>query len=145
MALPTIQLYEAWGLGIILLYPSRVLYTNQVGGHNCLQLTAQGVYVPMFDEIKGLEQEKKLYKHFTGSKWVGGCGNGIDEETANFIDSILSESYYTKYLTVDRTKLDDCVEAWIHVNIDTDLMGLTSPAIRNFDSLEAILTWANSD
>lgn len=145
MSKPVVRLWNAWGLGIIILHPSGVLYSNQVGGYSCMQPEVEGVYIPLFDEVRGSGQENKLYKYFTGSKWGDYCANGIDVETADFIDSILAESYYTKYLTVNRDMLTTCYEAWIYVAISLEQKLEDSPLFWNFRGKQAILTWSNSD
>lgn len=168
---PLIQLYDSAGIGLIIKHPSGVRYTNQVGGTACLQWEAEGVYVPLYSEI--IPQAHMLRDHFTGHKWKGACSNGIDDETADLIDEILWKNIITRFIKVDRTKLDDCVEAWIHVNIsappekpvvnydedsgtgiapdgdtvhdkDHPMPVLLYP-IFGFGESQGILTWENSD
>jgi hypothetical protein len=115
MTKPVIRLYDSTSLGLIVHYPSGVLYTNQVGGTNCLQPQTEGVYVPLFDEV--VNQEQQLYDYFVGPKWYGCCANGIDSETADAIDAILHARYITMFLSVDRSKLGESCEAWVYVTI----------------------------
>ena len=145
MEKPVVRLWNSWGLGIIIPYPSGVLYNAQVGGTSCLQLHVEGVYVPLLDELKGNEQEDKLLQFFTGDKWWGACSNGIDEATADFIDVVLAESYNTRFLKVNRGKLKESCEAWIHVTRFPESAPEPFHTILGFQTNEAILTWANSD
>ena len=93
-------------------------WVHQAGGYACHQMTASGT----LKEIRG--DEKELYNFFTGDKYGGWCSDGIDSETADFIESVVSG------FTVDRDKLSDCEEAWI--------LGFV-------DSSPAVLIWGNSD
>ncbi len=111
-----VELYESLGLGLIFHCESGVIFTSQVGGYSCWQLAEEGIYIPLDDEVQKLD--KKLHDHFTGSKWKGWCCHGIDEETADFIDDLLQSSILTKMLTVDRTRLDQSMEAMIYVKVD---------------------------
>lgn len=171
---PTIRLWDSKGLGLIILMPSGVNYTNQVGGHCCLQPQAEGVFIPLLNEV--VNQEEMLYNYFVGSKWHGWCSDNIDDETADFIDNVLSLSTCTKILKVDRTKYSESCEAWIYVDIEnqpdeplscywgSDDIGYTvsgkkvhksdynnllmSPemfTLYGFGKSKGILTWANSD
>jgi uncharacterized protein DUF6210 len=149
---PVIRLYESWGLGVIVEHPSGVLYSNQVGGHSVLQPVVEGVFVPLFDEIKGEDQERQLQDFFTGEKWMGICDRDIDGETADFIDTVLSQSIITDDIRVDRSKLAKSCEAWVYVaigeHIDPDLkesLRYQLSSLIGFHGKSAILTWANSD
>jgi|GEM_PF-608699 len=112
---PLIQLYDSVGIGVIIKHPSGVRYGNQVGGVAVLQWEAEGVYVPLYSDI--IPQERMLHDHFAGHKWKSNCFNGIDTETADFVDEVLQANITTRFIKVDRTKLDESVEAWIHVTI----------------------------
>jgi len=112
---PLVQLYDAGGPGLIVLFPSGVLYSNQVGGYSCLQSEAEGIYVPLVDEV--VNQEEQLYTYFTGPKLLGGCANGIDAEDADAIDTILHARLLTEFISVDRSKLGWSCEAWVYVKI----------------------------
>ena len=138
---PTVYLWHSKGLGVILLYESGVYYSNQTGGYACLHPAAEGVYVPLNNAA--VDQETQLFAYFTGSKWAGWCNEGIDQETADYIDSVLAKSPYTRMLKVNRDRLEDSHEAWIYVKV-----------VRNADDAEiicelgaraGILTWENSD
>ena len=152
MSKPIIRLYASWGLGLIIEYPSGVMYSNQVGGFSCLHPELEGVFIPLFDELKGEHQETQLLNFFTGNKWMGNCARGIDAETADFVDEVLIQSVATDVLRVDRQKLAQSCEAWVHVkigeHIDTDLRNTTQyklSSLSSFYGKKGVLTWANSD
>lgn len=138
---PEITLFETQEVGLIILYPSGVYYSNQAGGYACLQPFEEGFYAPLHNSAFQLEDE--LNKYFTGKKWQGWCYQEIDDEDADFIDKLLEKSYTTKFLKVDRTKLKKSFEAWIYVN--GTLPNEEYPIISGFESFEGVLVWENSD
>lgn len=107
---------EVWA---ILLGPGET-YEQQCGGYSCRQESAQGHLVNMGDA----QAENRLYKFFTGALWSGWCDDGIDEETAKHIEQVVPR------FSVNRNKLVDSCEAWIH--------GFA-------EGKPAILVWENSD
>lgn len=90
---------------MIILFPSGVIYSNQVGGTSCLQPKAEGVYVPLVSEL--INQEKLLLEYFTGPKWGGSCSSGIDDKDADAIDHILSLYIPTSFIKVNRHRLNE--------------------------------------
>ena len=80
---PIVRLWDSPSMGLIVLYPSGVICTNQTGGHSCLQPKEEGVFVPLhYETMPGeLEQATALADYFYGPKWLGWCTSGIDEET----------------------------------------------------------------
>ncbi len=108
----------------------------------CLLTTEiEEVFVPMFDEIKGEEQELKLSKHFTGSKWEGNCNNGIDMKPLDFIDDSIKSIFLYKQVKVKKENFRS------HVNL-----GFTSKFLlqrkmmlicKNFTDLKELGKWKN--
>jgi hypothetical protein len=140
---PLIQLFYVGGVGLILPWDTGVLYSNQTGGHGCLHPEVEGLYVPLFSE--GAKIEKAFEAFFTGPKWQGWCSEGIDTETADFIDAVLEKEERTKGKKDNRKYLEDSHEAWIHVTLpDSGVVPEFSP-IKGFRSMDAILTWSNID
>lgn len=147
---PLVCLYGSFGL--ILKIPTDISFYNQTGGYSNYQAHQEGVFVPFGDVNE--EFETALYDYFfTDKKYGGTCDNGIDEEDAEIIDSILSRHRFPQ-LKVDRKKLALSHEAWVHIVID----GLNNRYQRNptqhdsnllpaynFLCDRAILTWSNSD
>jgi len=135
----TVFLYELNSLALIVPASTKIVYRNQTGGHACLQSELEGYLVPFAGEVR--EKCGRLLSHFTGPKWGGWCSERIDEETADEIDSVLAEMPGRDQITVDRTKLHQSCEAWVHVRIIGPLLALVEHAALS----EAILTWPNSD
>jgi hypothetical protein len=159
--MPLIDLMYAGGPGLIILCDSGIMYTAQTCGVNCLHPSAEGVYLPLCDELSDLETQ--LTDFFVD---LAGAAHGIDEKDADFIDALLAESYHTRFICVDRERLRDSHEAWLYVRfprsparypddpgveyreawIDPDSPYQQSLALFwGFESTHGILTWNNSD
>jgi Family of unknown function (DUF6210) len=131
------------GLGLIILQPSGVFYTHETGGYACRHSQEQGVFVPIHRGPDD-DQESLLIDYFTGPKWGGWCDEGIDEETAKYVDHVLSLGPETDCLTVDRTRLADSMEAWIYVDVHEPA---EDPVARfyGFGECKGVFIWGNSD
>ncbi|MCA9882794.1 MAG: hypothetical protein H6670_00310 [Anaerolineaceae bacterium] len=167
---PLVILYDSCGLGLIIKYPSGVLYSNQAGGYACMQPAEEGIYVPLSND--GFNLDQIFYKYFTGPKWMGGCANGIDDETADFIDEQLKTYLPASIIRVDRDRMKDSYEAWVYVRIaiqpderpaySITFEGSFTKSDKRFNSeaydidpsaylfygfgaCEGVLTWFNSD
>ena len=125
------------GVGLIIPWPTGVIYQGQVGGHYCLPFREEGVFVPL--ETERIEESKQLQEYFTGPKWRGWCGEGIDEETAAFVDRTLARLRLDGFIKVDRSRLKESVEAWVYVDVPED------PYLDGLTPCKAVLTWPNSD
>lgn len=143
MEKPLIQLFCFEGIGVIVSCQSGVRYSNQTGGYACLFPEIEGVFAPLTNLV--FNQREKLNKFFTGTKWGGYCYKGIDEETADFIDSVLIESPQTEILRVDREKLRESHEAWIYVLILEGRGDIDLQEVYGFAVGHGVLTWLNSD
>lgn len=147
-----IELWEHVGLGLIIDWPSGVSISNQTGGTSCLAPEAEGVFVPLRNdctekERKLVSPENELYKYFVGHKYSGtGATNGIDEEDAKEIESILSKTKIFPNIKVDRKMLSQSHEAWIYVLIGDD-EPCDPPLFFGFGPYprSGVLTWQNSD
>jgi len=140
---PLIQLWGSPRLGLIILRPSGVYYSNQTGGYACKHPLAEGVFFPVPAGETGLEQ--KLSEYFTGPKWSGWCCDGIDEETATVVDGLLADCEATKGIKVDRSRWSDSHEAWVYVDFANLPETEWGTEISGFGASKAVLTWENSD
>lgn len=160
-------LFDVESIGLALIVPAAtgIAYANQTGGYLCTQSSQEGFLLLIDSEFP-----YEIGSYFTGDKWGGWCSGGIDEETADWVDNVLSQMPVAqpttvhraawlddgagaaldqglaqidvlKHLRVDRTKLHDSHEAWLHVQIQGGL----PPLVPGTDPLPAILTWENSD
>src|SRR3972149_4784308 len=85
----------------IVLDEDGVEWTQQCGGYACHQNKGIGYLVWLNGE------DESLTKYFTGPKWGGWCCDGIDNETADFVESVVPD------FKVDRTRMSESCEAWI--------------------------------
>lgn len=124
-------------LGLIVKAATNVLYTNQTGGFTCLHPEVEGFLVPLRTRF-GLREMDAL------ESACSGCDDGIDPETANELDSVLARMDL-KGIRVDRAKLAESWESWIHVEVSGELSYRVPLEGARADLLEAVLTWPNSD
>lgn len=149
---PKVTLFEHAGLGLIIEYPSGVAYSNQTGGTSCSAPILEGVFVPLRNDYampsrELLSPEHALISYFDGPKWRGtGATQGIDADDADFIERVLSEHRLSHCITVDRTRLGDSHEAWIHVTVTAE-EGTVASVFRGFHPYprRGVLTWSNTD
>lgn len=104
----------------------------------------EGFYLPLVEADSHIITS--LDQHFFTGKWRGNCYEGIDAETADFMDALFEQDRYSKGLKVDRNVLDSCFEAWIHVTFDETAFapgfgGILKPPVRGV----GVVTWPNSD
>jgi len=140
---PLVRLWCLNGIGLIVAHPTGVQISNQVGGYACFHPSIEGVFVPLMEPE--VDQQTRLYRYFVGPKWQGHCYGWIDEETADFVDSVLDLSRTTKPIRVDRTRLQNSMEAWIYVVFDRAARPDDYALYDQFPSGTGVLTWANSD
>ena len=126
------------GLGLIILHPSGVLYTNQVGGHGCFHPEVEGVFLPL-KTCENRTELKSLEEHFKGS-W-----DSLNEFEANLVDTVLQKSGQDlSWISVDRSRLKDSFEAWVYVKLNPKKTH-AHESLTGFDGSLGILTWPNSD
>ena len=147
---PNIQLWEGVGLGLIIEYPSGVLYSNQTGGTTCLHPQAEGVFVPLRGEVEVesnalLSPETELYAYFASPPHSGtGATGGLASADVDFIAAVLAKYRLDRTIALNMDKLRDSHEAWVHVLVNGD------GGFECFSGFEpyprtGILTWTNSD
>ncbi len=149
---PLIELWDAVGMGLVIEWPSGVLYSNQTGGTSCLQPRIEGVFVPLRNdcELDGhrlISPEAELIEYFEGPRHQGaGATRGLSVGDAGFIDSVLVR-WRLCPVKVDLSRLSDSHEAWVHVILEGASSEETELPFHDFHSYprRGILTWSNSD
>jgi hypothetical protein len=142
-----ICLYGLIQLALIIKCDSGVVYNNQTGGNFCLQNQEEGILAIIFDSTGDILNRISLY---TQNKIA------LTEEDADYINEILWSYSVTRMLSVDKSKLNDSVEAWIYVDIEDkeeienklkESNHEVHPVydFRGFGKKEGVLTWDNSD
>ncbi|WP_417387137.1 DUF6210 family protein [Gimesia sp.] len=142
-----VRLYDHAGTALVIPHPTGIVYSNQAGGHACLQPQAEGFLVPIANDV-GLapahdfrSPENELFHYFTE---LCSCGAMLTEADAQMIESIMHQLPQWSGLSVDRDRLDDSVEAWVFVKVAEPKRKLTIVDGLNYP-VRAILTWTNSD
>ena len=142
-----VSLYDHSGTALVIPHPTGITYSNQAGGHACLQPEIEGFLVPIANDVGLSPQnefrspENELFAYFGK---LNSCGAPISDTDADRIESILHKSPVWGGLSVDRKRLNDSVESWVHVTVSDEsnlpvlVTGLKYP-------LSAILTWNNTD
>jgi hypothetical protein len=131
-----------------------VRYQNQAGGVVCAQPEMEGVLCPL--GIDAVSQKRIQLLPYTGGI------QGISVQIADEIDAVLASRPATRFLKVDRTKLEESWEAWVHVVVDSPedsgeperdgggadaarRPGDRAPPATGFGTRAGVLTWDNSD
>jgi hypothetical protein len=148
MGQPVISLYGLEGLALIVECPSGVLYTNQAGGVVCMQPTTEGVLIPLGSECR---LDEKLHAFFAMQT------TRLQAAHAAALDIILrtpEEPYVVTpafFLEVDRSRLDESMEAWLYVTIlscpDEHMTGFASDREGNLSSVQTLSgrAWSPDD
>jgi hypothetical protein len=113
---------------------SPVIYSNQTGGTVCFHPEQKGYFLPIPEtswigdlyDIDFLYEDEKLNN------------NNIAVEK---IEEILSSYHLHDFILVDKNKLKESYEAWVHVVIIPKKEIIESSE----EKLYGILTWPNSD
>lgn len=106
----TVLLHSLEQLGLLILCESGVLYTNQAGGVSCMQPSEEGMLALIEDDYKMNSSLYKIARHLKNAV-------GLTEEDADFIDNVFRNNTSTSFLTVDRDRLANSMEAWLYVII----------------------------
>lgn len=126
------------GLGLIIQHTSGVFYTNQVAGHGCLHPEVEGVFFPLETDINRYELNT-LKQHFSGD-W-----EALNDAEADLVETVLRRSSRNlNWISVDRSRLKDSFEAWVHVKLDPKKTKMND-TVKGFDNSFGVLTWPNSD
>jgi len=137
---PSVVFLDAESAGLIVFAPTNIWYQLQTGGYACFQDRAEGFYVPLSYEV--LDHYVALHGYFAVHS-AEMRGEGIDDAAARFIDIELSRLPGHAGITVDRQRLGESRETWVHVLIAEPTLSLF---FRGFASpVSAILVWPNSD
>jgi len=147
---PLVKLWEHAGLGLIVEYPSGIVYSNQTCGNLCRQSELEGVFIPLRNDVtpddRLLGPESELFAYFNDPR-TGKLGvDGLDAGEVAFMESVLDKYNLSDLISIDRSRLGDSHEAWVYVKLkgeqDTDvpLYAGLGPYPRS-----GVLTWTNGD
>lgn len=128
-----ISLYGLEQLALIIKMNTGVIYSNQAGGYACLQPAIEGILSIIDDDTKSIINKLSL---MTINK------TSLKVEDAEELDEFFHSNEGVNHLKIDRNKIQESMEAWIHVLIDHKKDYST---LKGFNESEGILTWNNSD
>jgi hypothetical protein len=133
------------GTGLILEHPTGITYVTQAGGTYCLHPSCEGIFVSWFNDVE-LESNKLFSPQdaLFGLSWEI-CSSAMSAAQANEVDAVLRATPSFQGIRVDRARLADSYEAWVHVLIEPphqlgDIVWGVDPFPRT-----GVLTWTNSD
>jgi hypothetical protein len=118
-------------LGLILLCPSGVIWTNQAGGTACRHPQAEGVYLPLWSPVE--------FPH------ICSYGYAVDSEgdVAAEVQAAIAAAGWP--LAVDRSRADEAMEAWWPVTVNADAGADEYDVMCQFRGWRAILVTENCD
>jgi hypothetical protein len=123
--------------GLIVLDDHGAIYSSQVYGVSCGQVSARGFFVPLDETLPEYAPRKveDALAHLLANAGY------LTESMADAVDALLATYLETSFLRVDRTLLAESGEAWVYVEIAA---GPECP-IEGPGPWKGVLTWANSD
>ncbi|GAA6170269.1 DUF6210 family protein [Sessilibacter corallicola] len=133
-----ICLYSLDQTALIILNDQGVIYHNQTGGGLCAQPRARRILAPISNDpaLSNLHRGSLYYKLTEICRDIV----GFDTKLADQIDELLKKEISFDCIKVDRTRLDESMEAWVHIVVGAESINLVG-----FGECKAILTWPNSD
>jgi len=128
-------------VGVIITWPSGIRYRNQTGGSACSHPEHEGVLALLTDDVGATLNA--LTEHFEDVKKVP-KRVGISHATADFVDEVLHEYPEHTFISVDRDRLDESHEAWVHVTL-SPVKSDHDQSVGWFPAGKGVLVWENSD
>jgi hypothetical protein len=141
----TVDLMGHVGTGLILEHPTGITYVNQAGGVYCLHPSCQGIFVSWFNDVelgsgKLFSAEEALY----GVSWEL-SSSAMTPAQADEVDAVLRATPSFQGVRVDRARLTESYEAWVHVVIEPPhQLGGVVWGVEPFPRT-GVLVWTNSD
>jgi Family of unknown function (DUF6210) len=132
-----VDLSEFPDLGLIIKLPTDIRYTSQTAGFACEHPEVEGVFVPLRTRV-GRPELATLSGMFRGA-W-----NSLGDHQADSLDAFLKRCDFQR-ICVDRSKLTESTEAWVHVTVSGIEEDAVPLAIDSSEILYGILVWPNSD
>ncbi len=132
-------------LGVIVALPTGVVYSNQADGVACTHPQQEGAYVPLVTHFRDTppRHDQALVAYF--DQRPGNRGH-LEPAEADELDDILARIQDPFAMTIDRSRLEDSVEAWIHVvlTLPTAPPHYSRPLVLPYPC-SGVLVWENSD
>lgn len=133
-----ICLYNLEQAGIIILDRTGVVYFNQVGGSDCVQEKAEGLFVPVSNDPPLDSLDLNLTTRLRSlTKGKGSFSHGVVKE----INALLLEVSSSDGYQVSMARLKDSKESWVYITVTPQ--GEFSQ-YNGYETFDAVLTWPNS-
>lgn len=128
-------------------------YSEQVGGYSCQHRSERGLLLPLHEDPHSNARAwtDAAFDWFFRGNHAGWCNGGINEADVDWLNASFKYPVapnVVRHMEVDRNRMADCCEAWIHVAVCLKTKQLTAPDQPPREGLIgtlAILTWLNSD
>lgn len=137
-----VELQELAGVYFIVAHDTGISYSHQCGGLACIQNTLQGFLVPCFSQSLTISDQLQ-YHFFEGPKYKGRCYDGLDEDDALVLDRLLT-SAGLDVLSVDRKRLQESIEAWVYLKVDSEIPCFPY-CYNSSPTSSVVMIWENSD
>jgi hypothetical protein len=141
----TVDLLGHTGTGLILEHPTGITYVNQAGGVYCLQPSCEGIFVPWYNDVE-LDSSKLISPELALSDLPWEIASSkMSAAAADGVDAVLRATSAFQGIRVDRDRLAESYEAWVHVVIEPPhQLGNIVWGVEPFPRA-AVLIWTNSD
>lgn len=127
-----------YNIALVVEDPAGRRMSGQSGGYGCVHPLVLGDISSRFSGEVSRAVSDLLMAYFTGAHHGGWCTDrngdtdyGFDKRDADVVDAAMETLELTGW-TVDRSRLDDSMEAWVWVRND-------------FNKRSGVLCWQNSD
>lgn len=147
-----VTLWDLVGAALIFKGPTGIRYENQVGGTGCLVRGTEGSLVPFANVVtdpdgRVVGPSDALESYFLNGPHGGtGATLGLNEPDACEVEMVFAQWVNGPgAIRVDRDRLAQSCEAWVHVVVDVGATGLVARDPEGPTSRDAVLTWMNSD
>ncbi len=132
-------------VAVVVAWPSGIVYSNQANGVACDHFSQEGILIPaaLYFAADGTRYDRDLTAHFQKRAFNRGA---LEVEDADALDTILASADTLFAVCVDRSKLGESFEAWVHVIIDrrADPRPYDPPPSLPYPCT-GVLVWENSD
>lgn len=148
-----VDLFHLDQMALVIEARTGVTYSNQAAGHACAHPELEGILIPFGNDPPLANPEMSLTAIL--SELLVNVMH-LDERWADAIDRVLAASTFTRIASVDRTRLHDSMEAWVHVVVDFTQQPFwrstvlrtdetIPPIVSGHEHARGVLVWPNSD
>ena len=126
------------GAGLIIPAETGIHWRTQAGGVSCLQNVLEGLFIPFNSDQTSSTSEDGLYCRLEAFYEREGR---VWSANADHFDALLAADASTAWVRLDRERLSESDEAWVHVV----MAPVGDWPVKGLPPGPAVLTWLNSD